>query len=42
MEIDGDAELQQAVRFGLFHIAAGGGARRTTPDSREGADGSRL
>ena len=38
IEIDGDAELQQALRFALFHTVQAGGARRAAPDPGEGAD----
>ncbi len=38
VEVEGDAEVQQAVRFGLFHIAAVGGAGRAAPDPRQGPD----
>ena len=42
VEIEGDTELQQAVRFALFHIAAGRRARRAARDPREGTDRPRL
>ena len=42
VELDGDAELQQAVRFALFHVAAGGRARRAAGDPGQGADRPRL
>ena len=42
VELEGDLEIQQAVRFGLFHSHAGGRARRAAGDPRQGADRSRL
>ena len=42
VELDGDAELQQALRFALFHTPAGRRTRRAACDRREGADGPRL
>ena len=38
IEIDGDAELQQAVRFALFHTVQAGGAGRAAPDPGEGTN----
>jgi alpha,alpha-trehalose phosphorylase len=29
VEVDGDLEVQQAVRFGLFHVLQAGAGRRT-------------
>ena len=37
VEVDGDAEIQQAVRFGLFHILQAGGAGRAPADRRRRA-----
>ena len=42
VEIDGDAELQQAVRFALFHVLQAGGARRGPGDPGQGADRARA
>ena len=42
VEIDGDAELQQAVRFALFHALQAGRAGRAARDPGEGADRPRL
>ena len=36
VEVTGDVEVQQAVRFGLFHIAAGGSASRATAHCGQG------
>jgi trehalose/maltose hydrolase-like predicted phosphorylase len=38
--VDGDAEIQQAVRFGLFHILQAGAGRVPT-DRGQGADRQR-
>ena len=35
VELDGDAEVQQAVRFGLFHLLQAG-AGRAAPDPGQG------
>ena len=42
VEIEGDAELQQAVRFALFHVPAGRRARRAAGDPGQGPDRARL
>ena len=36
VEIDGDAEVQQAVRFALFHVLQAGAAARTGRSRRRG------
>ena len=41
VEVDGDAEVQQAVRFGLFHILQAG-AGRAPADRGQGPDRQRL
>ncbi len=41
VEVEGDAEIQQAVRFGLFHVRRRARAR-APHDPGQGADGSRL
>ena len=41
VEVDGDAEVQQAVRFGLFHILQAG-AGRVPADRGQGPDRQRL
>ena len=42
VELDGDAELQQAVRFALFHTLQAGARERAARDRREGPDRPRL
>ena len=42
VELDGDPALQQAVRFALFHVAAGRRAGRAAGDPGQGADRQRL
>jgi alpha,alpha-trehalose phosphorylase len=42
VEVDGDAEIQQAVRFGLFHILQAGRAGRVPADRGQGPDRDRL
>lgn len=42
VEVDGDEEIQQAVRFALFHVLQAGRPRRTTRHPRQGADRIRL
>ena len=42
VEVDGDTEVQQAVRFGLFHVLQAGARRREPADPGEGADRARL
>ena len=42
VEIEGDAELQQAIRFGLFHTLQAGARGRAAGDRRQGADRPRL
>ena len=42
IELDGDPEIQQALRFAQFHLAAGVGAGRGPGDRRQGADRPRL
>ena len=38
VEIDGDAEIQQAVRFGLFHILQAGARAEYRPIAAKGLD----
>ncbi|GAA3029033.1 hypothetical protein GCM10020000_02000 [Streptomyces olivoverticillatus] len=42
VEVDGDAEIQQAARFALFHVMQAGGPRRGPRPARQGADGPGL
>ena len=42
VEIEGDDELQQAVRVGMFHVLQAGPARRAAADPGQGADRPRL
>ena len=42
VELDGDAELQQAVRFALFHTLQAGARERAASDRRQGTDRPRL
>ena len=42
VEIEGDAELQQAIRFALFHIPAGRRPHRAARDPGQGADRARA
>ena len=42
IEIDGDAELQQAIRFALFHTLQAGARGERGPIRRQGTDRSRL
>ena len=42
VEVEGDAELQQAVRFALFHVLQAGGARRGPGHPGQGADRHRA
>ena len=42
VEVDGDAELQQAVRFALFHVLQAARARRAAGDPGQGPDRPRL
>jgi alpha,alpha-trehalose phosphorylase len=40
VEVDGDAEIQQAVRFGLFHIVQAGARAEFRPIAAKGLTGS--
>src|SRR5208282_639783 len=40
VEVDGDAEIQQAVRFGLFHILQAGARAEYRPIAAKGLTGS--
>ena len=40
VEIDGDAEIQQAVRFGLFHILQAGARAESRPIAAKGLTGT--
>ena len=40
MEVDGDAEIQQAVRFGLFHILQAGARAEYRPIAAKGLTGT--
>ena len=42
VEVEGDAELQQAVRFALFHVLQAGARGERQPDPGQGADRARL
>ena len=42
VELDGDTELQQAVRFALFHVLQAGRARGAACDRGQGPDRPRL
>ena len=42
VEVDGDPDCQQAVRFGLFHVLQASARAEAPRDSREGPDGHRL
>ena len=42
VELEGDLELQQAVRFSIFHALQAGRPRRAARDPRQGADRARL
>ena len=42
VEVEGDAESQQAVRFGLFHLSTGQCALRRTRDPQQGTHRDRL
>ena len=42
VEISGDSELQQAVRFALFHVLQAGARGREARHSCQGTDGHRL
>ena len=40
VEIDGDAEIQQAVRFGLFHVLQAGARAEDRPIAAKGLTGT--
>src|SRR5580658_9889115 len=40
VEVDGDAEIQQAVRFGLFHILQAGARAELRPNAAKGLTGT--
>ncbi len=42
VEVEGDAELQQAVRFGLFHVLQAGARAERRGDPGQGPDRSRV